>query len=183
MTQLIIVPHNQTFVKHYYLSPPAPASELLAGPALEISFLTQVLELQTNIFNLEAHLPTNNRSVRLTDICLKPIESNNNNCIVFSVLQYFQNSRENLNKTTGDDFFLYADYLTHIVQCSNKVLPYNDTVLNISCFADFGGIIDPSIIFTNYPSTQLVLNATELVITIAIENSNDTEKIQSGKLF
>jgi hypothetical protein len=165
------------------MSPPAPFPEYLVGPALELGFLTRVLDLQTNILNIEAHVSPNNRSVRLTDICLKPIEPNNNSCVVFSAFQYFQNSRENLYKNITDDFgLLYADYITHIVQCSGPFTP-NDTLLNISCFADFGGIINPSVVLTNYPSTDYAISARALVITITIENSNDTEKVQSGKLF
>lgn len=178
---MIIVPDNQTFVEHVYLSPPAPFPEYLVGPALELQFLTRVLDLQSNILNIEAYLPTNNRSVRLPDICLKPIQSNNTNCVIFSVFQYFQNSLENLNKNLSDDFFLYADYITQIAQCSSS--SYNDTLLNISCFADFGGIFNPSMVLANYPSTQNALSAKALVITIAIENTDEPEKVQSGKLF
>lgn len=113
MIQLIIVPDNQTFVEHDYLSPPAPFLEYSVGPALELSFLTQVLELQKNIVNLEAQLPSHNRTVRLTDVCLKPT---NQSCAIFSVFQYFQNSYDNLMKNMTDDDcgFVLADYLTHI---------------------------------------------------------------------
>ncbi|CAF0831857.1 unnamed protein product [Rotaria sordida] len=180
MTELIIVPDNQTFQTHYYLSPPGPLSEIVVGPALDLNFLTQVLDLQTNILNLEGYLPPDNISVRLTDICLKP---SNTNCAVFSVLQYFQNSRDNLNKSIGDDFFLYADYITHIFQCSTKKPSLNDALLNLSCFSDFGGIIHPTVVFSNYPNTKHTIEAKGLVITIIIENSNKPEKIQKGKLL
>ncbi|CAF1447019.1 unnamed protein product [Rotaria sp. Silwood1] len=179
-TELIIVPDNQTFQTHYYLSPPGPLSEIVVGPALDLNFLTQVLDLQTNILNLEGYLPPDNISVRLTDICLKP---SNTNCAVFSVLQYFQNSRDNLNKSIGDNFFLYADYITHIFQCSKKKPSLNDALLNISCFSDFGGIIHPTVAFSNYPNTKHTIEAKGLVITIIIENSNKPEKIQKGKLL
>ncbi|CAF4466459.1 unnamed protein product [Rotaria sp. Silwood2] len=179
-TKLIVVPDNQTFVTHFYLSPPAPFSEIVVGPALDLNFLTRVLDLQMNILNLEAHLSTNNASVRLTDICLKP---NNTSCAVFSVLQYFQNSRDNLNKSVGDDFFSYGDYIMHIAQCSAKVPSSNDTLLNLSCFSDFGGIIHPSVILSNYASPKNTMKAKELVITIIIEDSNEPEDIQKGKLF
>ncbi|CAF0749366.1 unnamed protein product [Rotaria sordida] len=180
MTELIIVPDNQTFQTHYYLAPPGPLSEIVVGPALDLNFLTQVLDLQTNILNLEGYLPPDNISVRLTDICLKP---SNTNCAVFSVLQYFQNSRDNLNKSIGDDFFLYADYITHIFQCSTKKPSLNDALLNLSCFSDFGGIIHPTVVFSNYPNTKHTIEAKGLVITIIIENSNKPEKIQKGKLL
>ena len=178
-TQLIIVPDNQTFVKHFYLSPPAPFPEYLVGPALELSFLTRVLDLQKDIVNLEAQLPPSDRSVRLTDICLKPA---NQNCAIFSVFQYFQNSYDNLYKNKTDDFGLtIADYITHIDVCKDSFHIFNDTMLNISCYGDFGGVISPSMVLSNYPSTTDGLSARALVITIVMENSNDTEQIASGK--
>lgn len=39
----------------------------------------------------------NNKTVHLEDICLKPLAPKNNECTVFSVLQYWQLSFKNLN--------------------------------------------------------------------------------------
>lgn len=183
-TQLIVVPDDQTFVEHYYFSPPAPFPEYLAGPALELGFLTRVLDLQKNIINLEAQSPSENRSIRLTDICLKPMQPTNENCAIFSVFQYFQNSYDNLYKNLTDDFgLLLGDYITHIAFCYNPPYPINDPVLNTSCFADFGGLISPSMVLSNYPRDTSGLSARALVITIVMEDSLESDQVEDGKLF
>jgi hypothetical protein len=114
---------------------------------------------------------------------LKPLEPDNENCTVFSILQYFQNSKDNLQKTIMDDegFFTEFDYTTHFMACSQSPTTTKDGILGLSCFADFGGTINPFMILGNYSDTTYA-NATALVITIVIENSNDPEKIQLGLL-
>jgi hypothetical protein len=117
--------------------------------------------------------------VELSDICFKPLEPDNENCTVFSILQYYQNSKENLNKRIADDFFTYFDYSTHFMTCSQAPTTTKDDPLGLSCFGDFGGTINPFMILGNYTDATYA-NATALVITIVIENSNDPEKIQLG---
>ena len=176
-TQIIIVPDDQSFETFTYLSPPAPASEYTFGPVFKLDFLSRVLDLQTDILSLTAN--EQNRTVHLTDICFKPLEPDNENCTVFSILQYYQNSKENLNKRIGDDFFTYFDYSTHFMTCSQAPTTTKDDPLGLSCFGDFGGTINPFMILGNY-SDATYANATALVITIVIENSNDPDKIQLG---
>ncbi|CAF4625791.1 unnamed protein product, partial [Rotaria magnacalcarata] len=93
--------------------------------------------------------------------------------------QYYQNSKDKLNTSIHDDFFTYFDYSTHFMTCSQAPTTTKDNPLNISCFADFGGTVNPFMILGNY-SGSTYANATALVITIVIENSNDPEKIQLG---
>ncbi|CAF3134902.1 unnamed protein product [Rotaria sp. Silwood2] len=181
-TQLIIVPDDQSFVTHYYESPPAPLSEYTVGPALEIGFLSRVLALQTDILLLTAELTEKNQTVTLSDICLKPLAPDNENCTVFSVLQYYQNSMENLNKSVVDDVFITFDYATHFLACSQAPTTTLDNPLGLSCFGDFGGTINPFMVLGNY-SNGVYANATALVITIVIENSNDPEKIQLAEAW
>jgi hypothetical protein len=179
--QLIIVPDDQSFVTHYYLSPPAPLSQYTLGPAFDKEFLFRVLDLQTNILSLTAKSDEINQTIHLSDICLKPLEPDNENCTVFSLLQYYQNSKENFNKSIGDDFFTYFDYTTHFLTCSQAPTTTKDDPLGLSCFGDFGGTINPFIILGNY-SDGAYATATALVITIIIENSNDPEKVRIGLL-
>ncbi|CAF1388802.1 unnamed protein product [Adineta ricciae] len=178
--QLIIVPHDQSFVTHTYLSPPAPFNEYTFGPAFELQFLSDVLNLQTEILALTTGSNTTNQTISLSDICLKPLAPDNENCTVFSLLQYYQNSKENLYKRIGDDFFTYFDYTTHFLTCSQAPTTTRDDPLGLSCFADFGGTINPFMVLGNY-SNEVYANATALVITIVIENSNDPEKIQMAE--
>ncbi|CAF4778385.1 unnamed protein product, partial [Rotaria socialis] len=162
---------------HTYLSPPAPLSEYTVGPAFEIGFLSRVLELQTDVLSLTANLSEQNQTVYLSDICLKPLAPDNENCTVLSLLQYYQNSKENLLRTVGDEFFTYFDYATHFLTCSQAPTTTLDSPLGLSCFGDFGGTINPFMVLGNYTDTAYA-NATALVITIVIENSNDPEKIR-----
>jgi Niemann-Pick C1 protein len=177
---LIIVPDDQSFLTHYYLSPPAPFSEYTLGPAFEIGFLTRVLDLQTKVLSLTADYK-GNQTVQLSDICLKPLAPDNENCTVLSLLQYYQNSLANLNAHQGDDFFTYFDYVTHFMACAQEPTMMKDDPLGLSCFGDFGGTINPFMVLGNY-SDSIYANATALVITIVIENSVDTEKIQLGRV-
>ncbi len=176
---MIIIPDDQSFVTHDYLSPPAPLSEYTLGPVFDIGFLSEVLDLQTEVLSLEAKLIETNQTISLSDICLKPLEPDNENCTVLSLLQYYQNSRENLNKRIGDDFFTYFDYTTHFLTCSQAPTTTRDDPLGLSCFGDFGGTINPFMVLGNYTNGAYA-NATALVITIVIENSNDPEKNRIG---
>ena len=178
-TQLIIIPDDQSFQTHYYISPPAPLSEYTVGPAFQLDFLFRVLDLQTQVLALQGELTETNETVSLTDICLKPLAPDNENCTVFSLLQYYQNSRDNLNKSTNDGFFTTADYATHFLACSQAPTTTKDDPLDLSCFGDFGGTINPFMVLGNY-SDAVYSNATALVITVVIENSNDPEKVKKG---
>ena len=142
-------------------------------------FLLRVLDLQTDILSLTATLDETNRTIHLSDVCLKPLAPDNENCTVFSILQYYQNSKDNLNKSSGDDFFTYFDYATHFWTCSQAPTTTMDNPLGLSCFGDFGGTINPFMVLGNYTDATYS-NATALVITIVIENSNDPDKVRLG---
>ena len=74
-----------------------------------------LISKQKYLNHLTAEIPDKNRTIHLTDICFKPLEPDNENCTVFSVLQYYQNSFENLNKTIMDDEgFLMSLIMQHI---------------------------------------------------------------------
>lgn len=57
----------------------------------------------------------------LQDICVAPLSPYNKNCTILSVLNYFQNSHSLLDHKIGDDFFVYADYHTHLLYCVRYV--------------------------------------------------------------
>ena len=59
-------------------------------------FFLQILDLQLDLMNLTAEL--NDEKVALTDICYQPLYPDNLDCAVMSPLQYWQLSKENLNK-------------------------------------------------------------------------------------
>lgn len=85
-----------------------------------MQYLLQVLDLQLAVQNLTVWSDKLNRTVSLNDICFKPLSPDNNNCAIMSVLNYFQNSGENIDHEQLDDdgFFVVADYLTHFSFCT-----------------------------------------------------------------
>lgn len=64
--------------------------------------------------------------------------------------------------------------------CAQDPTTTSDSKLELSCFGDFGGTINPFMVLGGYPNSTYA-NATALVITIVIENSNDPQKIADGK--
>jgi hypothetical protein len=75
--------------------------------------------------------------------------------------------------------FFYFTIFSHFLACSKAPTTAKDSPLNLTCFGDFGGTINPFMVLGNY-SNSTYENATALVITIVIENSNDPEKIRIG---
>ena len=73
------------------------------------------MDLQTDIENIVASY--GDQKVTLKDICLAPLAPYNDNCTILSVLNYFQNSHEQLDRSVGDEFYVYADYHTHFLYC------------------------------------------------------------------
>ena len=55
-------------------------------------------------------------NITLNDICYKPLAPDNTNCTITSVLNYFQNSLDNLNRETF--VFNTQDYLEQIYYCT-----------------------------------------------------------------
>ena len=82
-------------------------------------FSHQVLHLQNNISAIEAYDEELNTTVTMKDICFAPLLPDNDNCTIMSLLNYWQNSEENLNKVVWDEsgFFIMADYIDHMQSC------------------------------------------------------------------
>ena len=108
---LIIKPKNQSPT----VSRTGSLKYEIFGPALKLEILEEVLRLQRSIANLKGNVEeeSGDAKVSLEDICFTPLHPDNNNCTVFSVLNYFQNSNESLHLTKGS-----GDYLAHIDICS-----------------------------------------------------------------
>lgn len=53
-------------------------------------------------------------NITLSDICLKPLAPQNEHCTIMSVLNYFQNSINNLNR----QYQFFFDYHDHIYYCT-----------------------------------------------------------------
>lgn len=53
-------------------------------------------------------------NITLSDICFKPLTPQNDHCTIMSVLNYFQNSMDNLKRQV----IFQADYHDHIYYCT-----------------------------------------------------------------
>lgn len=59
----------------------------------------------------------------MEDICFIPLKPDNPKCAIMSVLNYFQNSHENLDvKVIMDYFYVKADYINHFTICARQVV-------------------------------------------------------------
>lgn len=73
-----------------------------------------------------------------------------------SVLNYWQNSQENLDKEVTDGFFIYADYIDHFSYCARSPTSVSDTTpLHLPCLGDFGGPVLPWVALGGYPGTKV----------------------------
>lgn len=74
----------------FYHKDPYPANtKTFVSGAFNQSFLRQILYLQNNISSLVAHTASGD-NVTIRDICFQPLKPDNTECVVNSVLQYFQ---------------------------------------------------------------------------------------------
>uniref|UniRef100_A0A673IVJ0 Niemann-Pick C1 protein-like n=1 Tax=Sinocyclocheilus rhinocerous TaxID=307959 RepID=A0A673IVJ0_9TELE len=154
--QLIITtPVNASFVFS-----PTSGPDIHFSSILNITLLHQVLDLQTAITNLTAEYK--GETVTLKDICLSPLAPYNDNCTILSVLNYYQNSHEVLDREIADDSPTALD---------------DTSPLHEACMGTFGGPVFPWLALGGYEGTAYN-NATALVITFPVNNYlNDTDKI------
>ena len=83
--------------------------------------LLQVLLMQNHIASLNATYTDGSgtdRMVTLQDICFKPLSPNNTNCTIYSILNYFQNSYELLNREVKPLFIVTSNSTYHIKYCT-----------------------------------------------------------------
>ncbi|KAL0966255.1 hypothetical protein UPYG_G00293020 [Umbra pygmaea] len=156
---------------------PYPAGlDVPFGDPLNKDILHQVLDLQTDIENIEASY--GEQKVTLKDICLAPLAPYNDNCTILSVLNYFQNSHTQLDRSIGDGFYVWADYHTHFLYCVSAPASLNDTSpLHDPCLGTFGGPVFPWLVLGGYDANNYN-NASALVITFPVNNyHNDTVKL------
>uniref|UniRef100_A0A8C1HIN0 Niemann-Pick disease, type C1 n=1 Tax=Cyprinus carpio carpio TaxID=630221 RepID=A0A8C1HIN0_CYPCA len=171
--QLIITtPVNASFI----FSPTSGGPDIHFSSILNITLLHQVLDLQTEITNLTAEYK--GETVTLKDICLSPLAPYNDNCTILSVLNYYQNSHEILDREIADEFLVYFDYHTHFMYCVSSPTALDDTSpMHEACMGTFGGPVFPWLALGGYEGTAYN-NATALVITFPVNNYlNDTEKL------
>nr|XP_054751603.1 NPC intracellular cholesterol transporter 1-like [Lytechinus pictus] len=149
---------------------PNPSTTTYSG-ILDIDLLHQALDLQNDVVNIK--VPFGNDSfVTLEDICYAPLAPENTHCTIESVLNYFQNSHENLDKVKMDpsQFFIAADYHEHIMSCVGAPASLNDTTaLHMPCLGTYGGPVFPWTALGGYEGDEYNL-ADVLVITFPVVN-------------
>lgn len=173
--QLVITrPNNYTLFPHK--NPPPSTESTNYSSLFDKAFLHEVLDLQLAVQNIKAEYK--NRTVTLQDICFQPLYPDNRNCTIQSVLEYWQNSHELLDKEIWDEyhFFVNADYIGHLAYCLNAPASTSDTLgLNISCLSTGGAPVFPWVAIGGFNGTDYRL-AKSLVITIVVNNHLDEEK-------
>ena len=130
-------------MRFYFLSDNWTPFPLLPSP--------QVLQLQNYLTNMEVPYTDNSgsqRNITLSDICFKPA---NNYCTIESVLNYFQNSLDNLNYT---ELFGLVNSSYHIHYCTRNPTATKSYYYHksIPCLAQFGGFIDPNVALAGFQS-------------------------------
>ncbi|CAL8313072.1 unnamed protein product [Gadus morhua 'NCC'] len=168
---------NSTIYEPYFGGP-----NVTFGPILGKDILHQVLDLQLQVEALVATYEGQN--VTLEDICLSPLAPYNNNCTVLSVLNYFQNSHDQLDHQVGDFFYVWDDYHSHFLYCVSAPASLNDTThLHDPCMGTFGGPVFPWLALGGYNGTDYS-NATALVITFPVINYlNDKTRVGKAKAW
>ncbi|KAL2097312.1 hypothetical protein ACEWY4_006519 [Coilia grayii] len=157
-------------------SPVPSGDDVPFGAPLNKDILHQVLDLQTDIENLEATF--DGELVTLKDICLSPLSPYNSNCTILSVLNYYQNSHDVLDHVASDGFWITADYHTHFLYCVSAPASLSDTNQpHDPCMGTFGGPVFPWLVLGGYDATNYN-NATALVITFPVNNyHNDSKRL------
>uniref|UniRef100_A0A8R1ILH0 SSD domain-containing protein n=1 Tax=Caenorhabditis japonica TaxID=281687 RepID=A0A8R1ILH0_CAEJA len=119
-------------------------SELQAFINLSI-FHFEIFTLIESIQNLTA---IGSQNVTFSDICYRPL-GNKFGCTILSPTNYFQNSWntfENAGPPTVDDEIFDDQHWEHLKYCIRNPLQ-TLTYSKMSCFGEFGGPIDPVLVF------------------------------------
>ena len=113
-------------------------SPVTFGPVFNHDVLMEVYHLQNALTNIVVKR-SDGFPIHLSDICFKPLYLNNSNCMIESVINYFQNNLTRLNYSETDDFgvkkvnalshahpFLYqvVNYLNHQFLNQHNIIDY-----------------------------------------------------------
>ncbi|MBN3319307.1 NPCL1 protein, partial [Atractosteus spatula] len=138
--------------------------------------ILQLLELQTRLQSIEFWSENYGRNVTLSDICFAPLNPSNpalTDCAVNSLVQYFQNSKQNLDakvNMTEDGKTMEVDWRDHFIYCVNSPLSFQDvTDLSLSCMADYGAPVFPFLAVGGYEGSDYT-NAEALILTFSLNN-------------
>ncbi|XP_077969319.1 NPC1-like intracellular cholesterol transporter 1 [Styela clava] len=123
--------------------------------------MLELLKLQNEIRYLKAPFPEaevdlGRDYITLKDICFKPLEPDNNNCTIMSILNYWQNDPNEMDKIAYfydelRDINYTIDFHDHFLYCVQAPNSIQDTTeLKQNCMGDFGGPILPYVAMGGY---------------------------------
>ena len=77
------------------------------------------MDIQQQVENLKVWYEPLGRNISLQDVCFAPLAPDNKNCTIQSILNYWQNSHDMIDKVATDEwgFLTYADYVDHFQFC------------------------------------------------------------------
>lgn len=143
--------------------------------------IIQLLELQTRIRDIEFFSEDLNRTASLKDVCFAPLNPSNpklTDCAINSLLQYFQNSLDNINakvNMTELGVTKEVDWRDHLIYCLNSPLSFKDiTDLGMSCMADYGAPVFSFLAVGGYNNDDYT-NAEAFIMTFSLNNFPRTD--------
>ncbi|KRX52476.1 Niemann-Pick C1 protein [Trichinella sp. T9] len=180
--QLIIVPRNQA---QFVAADPLDNVEFHWGPVFRKEFLHEILQLQKQIENLTVQVE--NKPVTLKDICVQPLAPEKTECLIQSVVSYFQSNATNLDDEYYEEGFLLSNWLSHLRSClRNPIQVMDTTMFKMSCLGEYGGPIFPYVALGGFEGSDYI-SSKAAIVTILVNNYDDpkaNEKAQAWeKIF
>ncbi|CAJ1067984.1 NPC1-like intracellular cholesterol transporter 1 [Xyrichtys novacula] len=136
----------------------------------------ELLKLQERIQKIEFWSEDLNRTASLKDVCFAPLNPSNpalTDCATNSVVQYFQNSLDNINakvNMTELGVTKEVDWRDHLIYCLNSPLSFKDiTDLGMSCMADYGAPVFSFLAVGGYDNDDFT-NAEAFIMTFSLNN-------------
>lgn len=151
------------------------------GPVLNSTFVSLAMILQRKIQSLVGEYE--GKQVRMTDVCTKPLYPQTDECLIMSVMNYWQNNITLLqNDLEMDHETGSQNYEKKIVTCISN--PVN--VVDPYCLGSYGGPVLPYTALGGFlESAEQSLsdnpnyyNSTALIITMTLENYVDKDMLK-----
>ncbi|CAL2037142.1 unnamed protein product [Caenorhabditis brenneri] len=145
--------HQKTFIETFgpthrieqvFINIPPSMNSMFNGSLYE-----ELFQLIENIKNLT--VPFHNSKIQLNDICYKP-KGNKYGCAIMSPTNYFKNSWEVFSKTVDEDNFIY-DAVDEYWESWEVLKQCVREPFVLKCHGEFGGPIDPELVFGNFSSS------------------------------
>ena len=127
---------------------------------LQEAILKEALELYTKINAIQVECDecdSEQRRVRLEDICYQPMKPENTNCATQSIFQYWKNNEADIEASIAS-----GQHLMHLKSCMQN--PYDS-----ECLSSFGGPVQPYMIAGIYEEENY-LEAKAIVFTYILNN-------------